>query len=179
VRPRLLLVLLAGILAAGVGCSEGGGAANPGDGVALESSGDLLDVELPTFEDGETFRLADIVGGPVVVNFFASWCAPCVREMPGIESVKQAVGDEVTFVGIDVQDRFEDGLALIERTGITWQTARDPDGELLLAAQVQGMPTTLLLDEAGRVLERRTGAISEDELADLLAEHFGIEVPNS
>lgn len=178
-KHRMLLAALVVALGPVASCSDGGGGANPGDGVALDSNGDLLGVELPTFEDGGTFRLADVVGGPVVVNFFASWCAPCVREMPGIESVKQAVGDRVTFVGIDVQDRLEDGLDLIERTGITWQTARDPDGVLTLAAGVQGMPTTLLLDEDGRVLERRTGAISEEELADLLAEHFGIEVPDS
>lgn len=175
-KARALLAVFAVVLAA---CGGGGAeeTSNPDDGVALESIGDLLDVELPTFEDGETFRLADVVGGPVVVNFFSSTCAPCVREMPAIESVKQLVGDQVTFVGIDVQDPVDAGLELIERTGITWETARDPDGELLLAAQAPGLPTTLLLDEEGRVLERHTGELSEDDLADLLFEHFGVEVP--
>ena len=102
-----------------------------------------------------------------MVNFFSSWCAPCVREMPAIESVKQALDGEVTFVGVDVQDTVEDGAALIEETGITWQTARDPDGVLTVAAQVQGMPTTLLLDDDGRVLVRHTGALTEDDLAAL------------
>jgi cytochrome c biogenesis protein CcmG, thiol:disulfide interchange protein DsbE len=173
-RLRFLLVALA--LASGCGDGDGAG---PDDGVALESNGDLLTTELPTFEEGEQFRLADVVGGPVVVNFFSSWCAPCVREMPAIESVKQALDGEVTFVGVDVQDTVEDGAALIEETGITWQTARDPDGVLTVAAQVQGMPTTLLLDDDGRVLVRHTGALTEDDLAELLLEHFDIEVPAS
>lgn len=175
-RLRLLLVV-AGAVALASGCSDDGESARSGDGAALEGTGDLLSTELPTFDDGEVFQLADVVGGPVVVNFFSSWCAPCVREMPAIESVKQALDGEVTFVGIDVQDTVEDGLELIERTGITWQSARDPDGLLMLAAQVQGMPTTLFLDDDGRVLERHTGAITEDDLADRLLEHYGIEVP--
>lgn len=173
---RLAPLVLATLMLAGAGCGDDPDAAlDPRDGVDLESSTDLLEVELPTFEEGATLRLEDVTGGPVVVNFFASWCAPCVREMPEIESVKQAVGDQVTFVGIDVQDSLEDGEALIERTGITWRTARDPDGALVLAAGVQGMPTTLLLDEDGTVLLRRTGALDADELTELLAEHFGIE----
>ena len=43
------------------------------------------------------------------MNFFASWCAPCVAEMPAFEAVKSAVGGDVAFVGINVQDRIEDG----------------------------------------------------------------------
>lgn len=174
---RRLLVVAAVAVALASGCSNDGVGARTGDGVALENTGDLLTTELPTFEDGERFRLADLVGGPVVVNFFSSWCVPCVREMPAIESVKQSLDGEVTFVGIDVQDTVADGLELIERTGITWQTARDPDGVLTLAAQVQGMPTTLFLDDDGRVLERHTGALSEEDLSDLLLEHYGIEAP--
>jgi cytochrome c biogenesis protein CcmG, thiol:disulfide interchange protein DsbE len=173
---RRQLVVLVAVVAMIAACG-GTDAARPGDRVMLEPTGDLLTTELPTFQEGERFRLADVVGGPVVVNFFSSWCAPCVREMPAIEAVKQALDGEVTFVGVDVQDTIDDGLALIEETGITWETARDPDGVLTLAAQVQGMPTTLLLDDGGQVLERHTGALTQDDLATLFFEHFGIEVP--
>ena len=147
------------------------------DRLALEQpDAGYLEVELPTF-DGGSFTLADVGGRPAVVNFFASWCAPCVSEMPAFEAVKSAVGDEVAFVGINVQDRIEDGAALIERTGITWQIARDPDGELVRAVGGVGMPTTVLLDADGAIVELRTGALGQDQLGDLLREHFGVEVP--
>jgi cytochrome c biogenesis protein CcmG, thiol:disulfide interchange protein DsbE len=90
--------------------------------------------------------------------------------------VKAAVGDEVAFVGIDVQEGIEDGRALIERTGITWQVARDPQGELVRAVGGVGMPTTVLLDADGAIVERRTGSLDGDELARLLDQHFGVEV---
>ena len=97
--------------------------------------------------------------------------------MPAFEEVKEVVANEVAFVGIDVQDRLEDGEALIARTGITWEVARDPDGELVRAVGGLGMPTTVLLDGDGVIVERRTGALDADQLAALLQEHFGVEVP--
>ena len=155
-------------------CGSGAPAA---DRVALERAGrGYLDVVLPTFDDVRSFALADLAGRPAVVNFFASWCAPCVSEMPAFEEVKAAVGAEVAFVGVDVQDRIEDGEALVERTGITWEVARDPDGELVRAVGGVGMPTTVLLDAAGAIVELRTGALNRDQLGDLVAEHFGVEV---
>lgn len=169
-RVRLLLIGLLALAACG---SSGEG---PEDGVDLEGPASFLTLELATFDDGETFQLADLAGRPVVVNFFASWCVPCVREMPDLERVKQELGDQVAFVGINVQDSAEAGRDLIEETGITWQVARDPDGEAVLAAGVRGMPTTLLLDVDGSVVEHRTGALDDGELRDLLAEHFDIRV---
>lgn len=168
-------LVLAGAAFVAAGC--GPGSSSSQDRVVLdEEAGTHLEVSLPTFTPGDTFSLADVTGRPAVVNFFASWCAPCVAEMPAFEEVKVAVGDEVAFVGIDVQDGIEDGQALIERTAITWQVARDPQGELVRAMGGVGMPTTVLLDADGAVVERRTGALDGDELARLLDEHFGIEV---
>ena len=172
-RQGWLLVAGAGVVLAGCGT----GPPPPADRVALdERSRAYLDVSLPTFTAGDTFSLADVTGRPAVVNFFASWCAPCVAEMPAFEEVKAEVGDAVTFVGIDVEDTIEDGDALIERTGITWRVARDPEGELVRAVGGLGMPTTVLLDADGDIVERRTGAMDGDELARLLGEHFGVEV---
>ena len=96
--------------------------------------------------------------------------------MPAFEEVKAGVAGAVSFVGIDVQDRAEDGQALVERTGITWEIARDPDGELVRAVGGLGMPTTVLLDARGGIVEHRTGALNATELRALLQEHFGVVV---
>lgn len=146
------------------------------DRSARAADASYLDVMLPTFVDDEEFRLRDLAGAPAVVNFFASWCVPCVTEMPDIERVKQDVGDDVAFVGIDVEDSEEDALELVERTDITWQIARDNNGELLRAVGGVAMPTTLLLDSNGNIVEHHTGAISRDALRKLIMEHFDIEV---
>jgi thiol-disulfide isomerase/thioredoxin len=85
--------VLAGAAFVAAGCGSG---SPPPDRVLLdEEPGTYLGVSLATFTPGATFSLADVAGRPAVVNFFASWCAPCVTEMPGFEEVKAAVGDEV------------------------------------------------------------------------------------
>ena len=125
-------------------------------------------VELSTF-DGEPFRLDMLQGRPVLVNFFASWCAPCVREMPEIEAVKSEFGERVAFVGINVTDDEDDADELVADTGVTWQLARDRDGLLLQAVGGRAMPTTLVLDRAGKIVEARSGSVTRDEVRAMLA----------
>ena len=131
-------------------------------------------MELARLGAAGSFRLVELAGAPAVVNFFASWCAPCVREMPEIEEVKQQVGAGVQFVGINVQDTIEDGLALIEQTGITWQVVRDPDGALVRAIGGRGMPITVLLDDAGRIVATHTGALTAGQLRSKIADELDV-----
>lgn len=119
--------------------------------------------------------LARLLGGrPAVVNFFASNCAPCVLEMPAIERVHQDLGDDVAFVGLAVNDRPEDAAALVRRTGVTYATYRDPDATAYLFFDAIRLPTTVFLDARGRVVEKHTGELTEDELREQLRESFGV-----
>jgi len=95
--------------------------------------------------------------------------------MPDIESVKQAVGDEVAFVGVATNDRVEAALERAEETGVTWDLANDPRGDFITSVGGVILPTTLLVDRDGRVVEVHGGQISADELRELLREHFGVE----
>jgi thiol-disulfide isomerase/thioredoxin len=114
--------------------------------------------------DGEEASVADYAGTPMVVNFFASWCVPCVREMPAFEQVHQDLGDQVAFVGVNVQDSETEGQAIVDDTGITYDVGRDPDGSLLASFGGVAMPTTVLVDADGTIVRVLSGATSAEEL---------------
>ena len=120
--------------------------------------------------DGATATFADYQGRPVVVNFFSSTCAPCLQEMPDFESVKQAHGEEVFFLGMNVADSVESGLRIVEATGVTWELGRDPMGVVLSEIGGIGMPTTVVLRSDGTVSSIHTGQLTAAELEARIAE---------
>lgn len=149
----------------------------PADGdPAEEVIGAPVAVDYETF-DGDEANTGSYVGQPLVVNFFAAWCPPCVAEMPDFEDVHQQVGTDVAFLGISTDHRSEDGLDLIERTGITYDTGRDPDGSVFAAFGAVAMPTTVFIDAAGTVVDVHGGALTADELRDRLESLFGVVAP--
>jgi thiol-disulfide isomerase/thioredoxin len=141
-----------------------------------EASADVLTRPYEDF-DGREVILGDAIGDgrPTVVNFFASWCTPCVREMPAFEEVHQELGSEVRFLGLANRDRPEDALRTVEQTGVTYDTARDPDGELLTAFGGVIMPTTVFIGVDGTIAEVHSGELAGEELRERLAQHFGID----
>jgi thiol-disulfide isomerase/thioredoxin len=124
--------------------------------------------------DGETVALASLRGTPTVVNFFASTCAPCVKEMPALETVHRGLQEQVAFLGLAVGDRPEDAQALVDQTGVTYPTALDNDGAVIDALEGTLLPTTVLLDADGEVVARHSGELTADDLRSLVAESFGI-----
>ena len=132
-----------------------------------------LDVGYDT-PDGATTTLAAYAGRPLVVNFFASFCTPCITEMPEFEGVHQDLRDEVTFVGIAVQDRPDDAADIIERTGVTYDTGLDPDGRVFQAIGGVALPTTAVIRADGTIADVRTGAVSEGTLRDLIRDELGV-----
>jgi thiol-disulfide isomerase/thioredoxin len=172
--------------AAGVVLVAGTGSGDDGpDGDARQAAVDLTpqgdlpasvhDVVLGSLDgDGER-PLHDLMDGrPIVVNFFASWCQPCIEEMPVFERVHQDVGDEVTIVGLAVPPDLEGARELVGRTGVTYPTYADPDGAGLSFFEGLGMPTTVFLGADGEVLEARTRELSEEQLREKLDEHYGV-----
>ena len=162
-----------------IACSDDDGTARLSagmtDGVpeAGESSSDVVDVAYDTF-DGGSAALRDYDGQPLVVNFFASTCTPCITEMPEFEAVHQDLGDDVTFVGIAVQDPKGDAADLVDRTGVTYATGLDPDATLFQAMGGVALPTTALVRGDGSVAKVRTGAVSEGTLRDLIRDELGV-----
>ncbi len=118
---------------------------------------------------GGLASFADFEGRPVVVNFFASWCEPCRAELPDFAAVHGELGEDVTFVGVNVRDGEDDARRLLEETGVDYTVARDPSGSLSEAFGVVNMPSTFLLDDEGRIASSHPGVLSADDLRSEIA----------
>ena len=164
---------------------DGGGdapAAGDGDGVAgyeLSPAGELpasvADVRLVALDGGDDRALGELLGStPVVVNFFGSWCVPCIDEMPALEAVHQSLGDRVTFVGMANRDTAERALATVAATGVTYPTYDDPDASALTYFGGLAMPTTVFIDASGEVVDVHSGPLTEAELRSRLDDLFGV-----
>jgi cytochrome c biogenesis protein CcmG, thiol:disulfide interchange protein DsbE len=141
----------------------------PSDGLTVAGAdGERLPgLELTTFA-GTPFTFDDLAGKPAVINFWASYCAPCVKEMPAIEAVHRSLGDEVTIVGVNNQDRDEKADEMATKTGVTYLLVRDPRGDAFFELGLTVMPTTLFVDADGTVVATEFGELTEDELTELI-----------
>jgi thiol-disulfide isomerase/thioredoxin len=137
--------------------------AQPGGGSQAGPGGALPALTLVDLDGGE-INLADYVGTPLVVNFWASWCPPCLKEMPDFEAVYQARSGEVAFVGINVRESAAVASDLAGRTGVTYDLALDPDGAASRAFTVVNMPTTVFVNADGEIVSIHAGALDAAQL---------------
>ena len=114
---------------------------------------------------GDRLTLADFAGKVVLVNLWATWCPPCIREMPSLDRLHQALGGEefeVVAISNDLgsTDRPRQWLARSGLRALAFYA--DPRGATMQTLQAPGLPTSLLLDRDGRELARLTGATEWD-----------------
>ncbi|MGP4024521.1 TlpA family protein disulfide reductase [Actinomadura sp. 3N407] len=182
-RATAAAVALCGLLAgcAGTSASENGqgGDANrfiSGDGNVTEyKPAGRTGVQGVTGEllDGKPFKLADLKGKVVVVNFWASWCAPCRGEAPSLQHVYTENKDKgVEFLGVNFKDSKANAEAFERKFKITYPSLFDADGQVTLAFREvppSAIPSTLVLDRQGRVAARIIGATTYSKLNPLVA----------
>jgi cytochrome c biogenesis protein CcmG/thiol:disulfide interchange protein DsbE len=137
---------------------------DPASGLVSDATGDTLPAERFSMLAGGFGSFADYRGTPLVINLFASNCAPCIAEMPAFEAVHQELGDDVAFLGLNIQDQVSAASALVEKTGVTYDIARDPSGELARALGMVVMPSTYFVSAEGTVVDAKAGAMDADEL---------------
>lgn len=123
----------------------------------------LPDLELATL-DGGTVNLTSWEGTPLVVNFWASWCPPCLREMPEFEQVARQRAGQVAFVGLNVRENAATARQLADQTGVTYDLALDTDGAASRAFGVVNMPTTVFVAADGTIVGVNTGALDTASL---------------
>lgn len=139
----------------------------PGDGERVP------DVRFRYF-DGSEGSPADFAGTPTVINFWASWCPPCIVEMPAFEAVHTELAPDVAFLGINVGDEPGAARELAERTGVTYPLAEDPDSAIFQAFGGIGMPTTVFVDGEGMIVAMISSRLRAQDLRGLISEHLGV-----
>lgn len=122
---------------------------------------------------GEDLSSEDFVGDVVVVNVWASWCAPCRSEAPTLERLSQEFSDQgVVFIGLNTRDSDTSARSFVERFGIGYPNVIDRDGVLQLGFRdslpPRAIPSTLVIDRSGRVAARVLGAASESSLRGVI-----------
>lgn len=125
--------------------------------------------------DGGTLRLSDLQGKPVLVNFWASWCAPCRQEMPEIVRAYDArKASGFVVVAVDLQENADQVKAFAREFGMAFPIVIDSDGGVgdawRIGGPVQGIPSSYFLDASGVVRARVYGPMTASVLAEHLAE---------
>lgn len=118
--------------------------------------------------DGRLGAIAFAHGKPTVVNIWATWCPPCLQEMPAFARVSQKHRGQVRFVGLAADSAVEDVRAVVERLAIPYDIARI-DSATVRAWNATSLPSTYVIDGHGHVVWSKRGAIDEELLDRQLA----------
>jgi cytochrome c biogenesis protein CcmG/thiol:disulfide interchange protein DsbE len=164
---------LAGVVIVGVLVASGLAASQLGkpDYRATPLLGRVAPDVVVTTMDGEEVALRDLAGRAVVVNFWNTWCVPCRREIPALETfwARHSRDTDIVFVGI-VRDDTEDAVReFVEERRWDWTIAMDHGDRAALAFGTTGQPETFAIAPDGLVVGRRVGEASVDDLERLLA----------
>jgi cytochrome c biogenesis protein CcmG/thiol:disulfide interchange protein DsbE len=137
---------------------------------------DAVRVRFDGFAGGPGFSLPDdLAGRPLVVNFWASWCAPCRKEMPVFQAVSQQLRGRVDFLGVDYLDQAGAARRLAAETGVTYRLAADPRGRAGTRLGITGLPTTLFIDASGVLVGRRVGELDARRLREAIRGYLQVE----
>jgi peroxiredoxin len=184
--PRAAALVVGGALAAG--CADQVDAGEPvvgnvaeqgyvsGDGtttIVAESERKPAPDLTGTTLDGEPFALADHLGEVVVLNVWASWCAPCRAEADDIQGVWDEVQAKgVQFVGLNTRDSQASAKAFVDRFAVTYPSVVDTDGsrQLLFHETLPpaAIPSTIVIDRQGRVAGRAIGEVDRSRLLGMI-----------
>lgn len=119
-----------------------------------------------------TVSLADFKGKPVVLNFFGSWCTPCLRELPDIQAVSEEYEGRVAFLGITYNDTRPGARSVLKKFGVTYPAGFDPNGVVAYDYALTRMPTTVFISPEGKLLERVNQELTEPQLKRMIERVF-------
>ncbi len=149
----LLLVLLA------PGCSRPAASRPP-------RAGDPVPTYRAVSLTGDTVTLASLRGKPLLLNFWATWCTPCRRETPFLESIyraRSAQGLRMVGVSMDTGNAVDQIREFLKKYGVTYTVLRDPAMNAMTTFGIPGLPATFLVDRSGVVRWMRFGALSASD----------------
>lgn len=166
---RLLVIALVVSAAAWVGWTALAEPALPsfeasGEPIELPVQGSLAGITANEFEG----ILVGLRGQPVVVNIWASWCAPCRTEMPLLQDAADAYAGEAVILGVGSNDDPGAAEQFLDDLGLTYPNVFDTTGEIRVALGLTAYPTTYVFGADGTLRARVNGGISEQRLAGLI-----------
>jgi len=131
----------------------------------------------PDFEmldsNGNTVRLSDYAGQPIVLNYWASWCPPCVAELPDFEKLYKEYGSEVQFIMLNSTDStretVEHATGFARDQGFTFPLFFDISGEAAYVNNITSIPQTFFINKDGYLVSYRIGMLSESDLRSGIA----------
>ena len=135
------------------------------DGVQVGKKAIDFEVELLS---GEKVKLSDYLGKPVFLNFWATWCGPCIGEMPYIEKIKNTYGDKLVVLAINGGELKTDVQAFVERMNYTFDVGIDEKNEALTIYDSMYIPLSIFIDKNGVIQERQVGALSESKMNEII-----------
>lgn len=106
---------------------------------------------------GEYFKLSGQRGKPVFLNFWATWCGPCRVEMPDMEKLQQAMGDQILIVGIDIRESLSTVQNFLRYRRYTWTFVLDSNGDVAREYEVAAIPTSIFIDAKGVIVRKFRG----------------------
>lgn len=134
----------------------------------------VVDYPAPAFTlttlTGETFDLSAAQGKPVVLNFWATWCGPCQRELPALQAAAERYGDRVLIIGVDQGEAPETVQRYVDQLGLTFPIPLDVEFAVSEQYNVRGLPTTFFIDPQGVIRQMWLGEMNSITLAEGVAQ---------
>lgn len=171
-RRTKLLALLALVAIVGYAVTRPASEASfqaSGTPLPLPEAGRLTELSADDFEG----VLVGLRGTPVIVNVWASWCAPCRTETPLLERTWEAHSGEVVILGVASKDVFASSLAFMKEFGVTYSNVFDSSGEIRARLGLRGFPTTYVFGADGTLRTTIVGGLTEQRLAAILEDLSG------
>ena len=168
-RLRIALVIVSTVVLVVVGCSPGpapqasapSSIPSPNEGIQVGNV--ALDFQFPS-QDQEPVFLSDLRGRPVVLNFWATWCGPCVSEMPYLQEIHEEYSEEgLVLLAINAGESPSRVEQFLQSNNLALPVLLDTSGVINQQYHIQWLPTTLFIDEDGIIQSRSIGAFRYKE----------------
>lgn len=182
----LLVLILAALALIGCGAGAGSGSAdvpavpanlaevslggvdNKNHGI---EPGQLAPDFVMKYGDGKKVKLSDLRGQPVLINFWATWCAPCKAEMPAIVNAYEAQKDGgLVVLGINAEETAQQASKFMQEYNMQFPVVLDSRGDLQQLYMVRGLPTSIFIDRDGKIAMRWAGLLNQELLEEYLTE---------